>query len=41
MIWGPIHDTRIDEWRRKFNKEFHEELGLVPVTSYIKGQRIL
>jgi hypothetical protein len=40
MIFGPVCDTRKNEWRRKFNKELQEELGLAPVTSYIKGQRM-
>jgi len=40
MVCGPVRDTRTNEWRRKFNKELQEELGIAPVTSYIKGQRI-
>jgi hypothetical protein len=39
-ICEPVRDARTNEWRRKFNKEIQEELGLVPVTSYIKGQRL-
>jgi len=43
-IWrltcGPVRDKRTSEWRRIFNKELQEELGIVPVTCYIKGQRI-
>jgi len=40
MICGQVRDIRTNEWKRKFNKELQEELGLAPVTSYIKGQRI-
>ncbi|KAL4131010.1 hypothetical protein QTP88_008370 [Uroleucon formosanum] len=40
MICGSVRDARTNEWRRKFNKELQEELGLAPVTSYIKGQRL-
>jgi len=36
MICGPVRDTRTNEWRRKFNEEVQDELGLAPVTSYIK-----
>ncbi|KAL4091440.1 hypothetical protein QTP88_026132 [Uroleucon formosanum] len=39
-ICGPVRDAGTNDWRRKFNKELQEELGLAPVTSYIKGQRL-
>ncbi|KAL4113770.1 hypothetical protein QTP88_017351 [Uroleucon formosanum] len=39
-ICGPVRDAGTNVWRRKFNKELQEELGLAPVTSYIKGQRL-
>lgn len=34
MICRPFPDTRTNEWKRKFNKELQEELGLTPVTNY-------
>lgn len=40
MICGLVCDTRTKEWRRKFNKELQEKLGLAPVTNYLKGQKI-
>lgn len=40
MICGLVRDKMTSKWRRKFNKELQEELGIAPVTSYIKGQRI-
>jgi len=40
MICGPVRDTRTNEWRRMFNKELQEELGLAPVTIYIRRQRL-
>lgn len=38
MICGPVYDTKTIERRRNFNKEFQQELGVAPVTRYIKGQ---
>jgi len=40
MICRPVCDSRTNEWRRKFNKELQKELGLAPVTNYIKRQRL-
>lgn len=31
-ICGPVRNTRINEWSKKFNKKLQEELGLAPVT---------
>jgi len=39
-ICGPVSDAKTNEWRRKFNKKLQEELGLAPVTSYIKRRRL-
>jgi len=30
----------MENWRRRYNKELYDMLGLAPVTSFIKGQRI-
>jgi hypothetical protein len=43
-IWrtmcGPVYDNRTGAWRRKCNRELQDELDLIPVTSFISGQRI-
>lgn len=40
MIYGPVRDTRINEWKRMFNMELLEEPRIEPVISYIKEQKI-
>ncbi|KAL4090324.1 hypothetical protein QTP88_025183 [Uroleucon formosanum] len=39
-ICGPVFDTNVRCWRRRFNRELQEIMNLTPVTSFIKGQRI-
>jgi len=31
MICGPIRDKKASEWRRKFNNELQEELGIASI----------
>lgn len=40
MVFGPVPDTRANKWRKKFNKKLQIELGVAPVTRYIKEQKI-
>lgn len=39
-ICGPVYDNRTGTWRKKFNRELQDELGLAPVHSFISGQQI-
>jgi hypothetical protein len=39
-ICGPTYDNVNDIWRRKYNKELQDELGMAPVISFVRGQRI-
>jgi len=40
IICDPVYDNRTNAWRRKFNQELQDELGLVQVGSFISGQQI-
>jgi len=37
---GPVFDTNVGSWRRRYNRELQEMMNLVPVTNFIKGPRI-
>jgi hypothetical protein len=39
-ICGPVFDTNMRCWRRRFNRELQEMMNLAPVTNFINGQRI-
>jgi hypothetical protein len=39
-ICGPIYGSVNLTWRRKYNKELQDELGIESVISFIRGQRI-
>ncbi|XP_025425552.1 uncharacterized protein LOC112694330 [Sipha flava] len=39
-ICGPIYDSVNLTWRRKYNKELQDELGIASVISFIRGQKI-
>jgi len=39
-ICGPVFDTNVGNWQRRYNMELQEKMNLAPVTNFIKGQRI-
>jgi len=40
VICGAVYDNEKGTWRRKYNKELQEEMEMVSVVSFMKGQRI-
>ncbi|KAL4112236.1 hypothetical protein QTP88_016061 [Uroleucon formosanum] len=40
VICGPVYDNEKRTWRKKYNKELHEEMEMASIVSFIKGQRI-